>query len=151
FVQDAPWDEFLGPDRNKLRPLALVLALNPGRDTTDLPKVQFKECLFARGQTAVALDGAATVHADNCAFGPFGANFHLFGDSDPFATELKLTHCSALVAGGPVFRIDKARCRLTVQSSLFTHPHQGGPSQYDGYNDLIHQTESAEPLVKFVN
>ncbi|HYT93131.1 MAG TPA: serine/threonine-protein kinase, partial [Gemmataceae bacterium] len=65
--------------RQGLTPIASVAALNPDETSDEKPRLEFEECYFERGQTAVALVSAADVIAVNCAFGDHVALFHLGG------------------------------------------------------------------------
>jgi serine/threonine protein kinase len=150
FMQDPHWGEFAGEKLPKAKAMTSVLiACNP-KNGNDKATVRFKECLFGRGQHAVGVDGVADIHAENCAFGPHRAMFHLFGQSSSAASELKLTRCTALVSGGPVLRIDdESQCILSAYDSLFTHPGLVKETTGSSSINLIQQTDSVKPLVQF--
>jgi hypothetical protein len=87
----------------------------------DRPTLVLQGCVFAGGQRALNLAGAANVHVSHCAFGPHaGAVVHLLGDPRQPA-ELAMSHCSVHVGDGAVFRFqDGAGGRLDVGESIFS-------------------------------
>jgi serine/threonine protein kinase len=150
--QQAPMKEDLLEKRKTLKPLASVAVSNPGKTFWTEPRVEFHECLFEQGQTAVALNGTADIASTNCAFGPHAALFHLFGENKGFDSQLSLSQCSALVAHGPVLRLDdQARCEFIANKSLFSRPlpPPGEGRVGDGNTNLIHQADQDGPLVQF--
>jgi serine/threonine protein kinase len=127
-----------------------VAAIAVYRSGGERPEIRLDECYFQAGQAAVALTGPAWVSAENCAFGPHAALFHLRGGSQRDDTKLTLKRCSTFVVDGPAFRLDgTAGCRLEVKYSVFSRPGEnpgaGGPQP-----DLIFQANSAEPNVCYV-
>ncbi len=126
--------------QRQLYPVASVAA-DPGEDSTDRPVLEFRECYFKSGQTAVALVRPAEVYQTNCAFGPHVALFHLWGWSNASRSRLRLNNVTALLVNGPAFRLDSdAACDFEVKHSLFSRPD----SSLDGRDsaDLIRQTDT---------
>ncbi len=111
-----------------------------------VPHVDLVECYFQQGQTAVALQGAGDVRAENCAFGPHDVLFHLRDNKNGKATStLTLDHCSAFVVQGPAFRLDGTHsCLLRVGSCIFSCPDSSTAA-----NNFILQTTAPGPLVKY--
>jgi serine/threonine protein kinase len=159
FVQlGVPQRKFI-PQLKTVVPVACVAVDNAGGDKDDRPSVEFDQCFFAgaqvagaqfaSGQAAIAVNGPAEVTTRDCAFKSYGALFHLRGDDPHYGIALKLNRCSAFVINGPAFRLDdKASCELFVENSIFSHPDRA-PSEKCDEPDLIRQTGSAEPLVRF--
>jgi hypothetical protein len=128
----------------ELTPLASVL-IQQGAGPADRPQVEFAECFFRQGQTAIAVDGSAKVSAINCAFKPHGAFFHVRGNGAP---EFNLARCSGFVLNGPAFRIDdEPTCALTIRSSIFSRP-ETLVSDRD-VQSLVHFTVATQPQLKY--
>jgi len=126
-------------------PLASVLAYGAVAKS-DRPQIDFQQCVFKSGQVAVGLESPADVAASQCGFMPHGAMFHLHGDGE---SKIALTHCSAFVVTGPVFRLDDtASCKLQIDYSIFSCP-SNTVSDRD-MPHLIYQTDRKEPHVAFM-
>jgi hypothetical protein len=140
FVQEAPSEPFLLSRR--VLPAASIAIDHP--EGGDRPRVLLEQCYFARGQTAVAVNGSAEVYPTSCAFGPHGALFHVRGRDKPFNARLTLVSCSAFVVHGPAFRLDDAgSCQVSVKSCIFSCPATGGRSKDHDDPQLVRQTAPA--------
>jgi predicted Ser/Thr protein kinase len=143
FKQKAPAPPYINL-RPTHYPIASVLVDQPPGGRAEKPSVDFMQCYFMGGQSAVGVHGPAQVFASNCAFKPHGALFHLRGQG---TAHVKLEHCSALVVDGPALRIDDdIACQLSADYSIFsctgdTLTKSDGPH-------LIRHTDAREP--KFV-
>src|SRR5262249_37842531 len=79
------------------------------------------------GQDAVTLDGAATVFAEQCTFGPHVALFHCRQPGSQSPPSVTLKECSALLVNGAAFQAEeKAPYKLYVQHCLFSRPESPG-------------------------
>ena len=145
-----------------------TLAVDTG--TQLLPRVKFKQCAFLGawqlghgspgspesvhlveaqgGQDAVTVRGAASVHAENCAFGPHQSLFRFMKDR----SDLELVHCTALAGDewALVHLEGHARCDLDAQFCFFG---RGSPPPVRGmesakWASLFRQGDTVEPLVK---
>ncbi len=133
FFQQTPDEELIA--KRGFWPVASVAAWNT---TLERPPVVFRHCWFANGQTAVSVKGGAKVEVDDCAFGPHSCLFHVWGEDKDDRADLFLTHVSAQVVNGPVFRLDdNSSCTLGVQYSIFSCPTNGSLRDRP---DLIRQT-----------
>ena len=160
FVQETPREELIG--LKNLTPIASVAAWNSGMDR---PPVVFRNCYFPAGQAAVSVNGSARVQLDNCAMGPHECLFHLWGQNkDKDMAEIDLSHISATVVDGPVFRLDEGtQCALSVRYSIFSCPSNATSLdrpdlirltagvrevKYDGKRNAYHQLMSfwARPI-----
>src|SRR5208283_3071918 len=92
--------------------------------------------------------GPGEVRAENCAFGPHDALFHLREGRDKtgkLPSKLTFEHCSAFVVPGPAFRLDgNPPCTVKAGSCIFACPDPGAID-----NKLILQTTAPGPLVKY--
>jgi serine/threonine protein kinase len=103
-----------------LIPAASVLVGTEAKTVGDNSRVTLRECYFPNGQAAVAISGAASVTASDCAFHSLGTLFHIKGGGEPIVS---LDHCSAYLRNGPAYLIDgETGCRLVVEYSLFDNP-----------------------------
>ena len=85
------------------------------------PDVYVRECLFATGQTGIAMIGAGTgqVNVTDCGFSNVGTLFHARGGR-PW---INVDHCSAFLRSGPAFRVDgDTSPMIRVALSLFSTP-----------------------------
>jgi hypothetical protein len=129
------------------------------------PSVQFDKCYFDGnlqngGQVAVAVNGAASVRAANCAFRPHGAFFSFRDKCSKEDTSLDLRNCAGFVEVGPAFRFSaKASAAVDVQNSAFARPESeisdrpevspgliyltgDRPIQYNGRHNLYYNLNS---------
>jgi serine/threonine protein kinase len=141
--------EPLIPRRKHIVPLASVAADNPGPNPKTRPVLSFEECYFEKGQDAVAVNGPATVMAQNCAFKDHYALFHLRGRFKAPPADIHLKRCSARVDNGPAFRLDEeAQCNLVLEYSIFAAPAaESLPLQARDDVALIRQTDAVDPHV----
>jgi serine/threonine protein kinase len=131
--------------RPKHFPIASVLVGQlPGRKS-EKPRLEFSQCFFMGGQSAVAADGSADLFASNCAFQSHGALFHLRGHG---SAHVKLDHCSALVVNGPALRIDDdVACQFTVEHSIFSCTDDTLTKSDEPH--LIRHTDTKAPKLAF--
>jgi serine/threonine protein kinase len=133
FMQQTPHEELIS--RKNAKPIASVAAWNPSLKRSPLV---FRHCYFSEGQAAVSVVGSAKIEQEDCAFGPHACLFHLWSQEKDDQAELRLSHVSAHVVRGPVFRLDdNVHCALEVQYSIFACPDN--ISSFDR-PDLIRQT-----------
>lgn len=147
FVQPKlPLQPFIGQD-TKVVPISCVLVQSEKVAPEVRPRIEFDGCYFTGGQVAVAINGPAELNVKDCGFKPYAALFHLRGHTGKFGVAVKLQECSAFVMHGPAFRLDRdATCVLSLQHSVFSRPE---PVFGADPPNLIYQTESIEPAVRF--
>ncbi|MCI0458829.1 MAG: hypothetical protein L0Z62_17870, partial [Gemmataceae bacterium] len=134
--------------KRRLAPVASVATWNLD-NAPEKPLVVFRECYFRKGQTAVAIRGAADLDQAHCAFGPHVCLFHLRGEENPkLGTHVRLKNVSALLVHGPAFRLDNdATCELTILHSIFDCPDSGLPDRPADPTALIYQTDTEKRSV----
>ena len=133
FSQQTPDEELIA--KRGFWPIASAAVWNT---TLERPPVVFRHCWFANGQAALSVKGGAKVELDDCAFGPHSCLFHVWGQDKDDRADLFMTHISAQVVNGPVFRLDdNTSCTLGVQYSIFSCPTNGSLRDRP---DLIRQT-----------
>jgi serine/threonine protein kinase len=133
--------EFIQTGPGKEGRLSAVLVEGP-RDDEPLPILRGVECYFEsreyagapRSQDAVTVDGPARVELTNCAFAPHPALVH-FLENKGQRGSVTLDHCSALLADGSAFQVDRgAWCEFRVWNSIFSSPRASSSAliQQDG-------------------
>jgi hypothetical protein len=133
--------------------------------TTGHPAVNLLRCCFLAGpdaaqaqavvpgQNAITMTGGGLLQMSQCAFGPHAAVV-AFQGAEPQGTDrpptladaqAEIDHCSVLLAGAAAaVRLERvARCRLTVNSCLFSRPDQG---QAEGGPAAVLIRQADEPV-----
>lgn len=93
-------------------------------------RVAIKECWFKGGDKAILIAGPAQVRAENCAFGPHTALFHMRA-TKLRETSVDLSQCSAILANGSAaFHLGRsASCGINVSNSIFSCPQALAPGE----------------------
>lgn len=135
---------FLSQPASKKIPVASVAIEAP--ESLKKPIVEFRDCIFERGQVAVAVNGQADLRVYESIFFPHSSFFHVRGDDSSF---IHLSRCAGFVTHGPAFRIDdEAECKLKVDFSIFSRLENVAAGEQDPAN-LIHHTTNTEPKLSF--
>ena len=133
---------FLTQPLSKKIPVASVAI----ESITKKPVVEFKDCVFEKGQVAIAVGGPAEVKVTESIFFPHSAFVHVRGDHQ---SSIALLRCDGFVTHGPVFRIDDdAQCKVRVEYSILSRLENVTAGDEDPAN-LIHHTTSTEPKLTF--
>lgn len=108
------------------------------------------KCYFAPGSVGVLVDGPGRLTASECALGPHHAGIRVVRSNADLAgeTEVRLTHCSALMSmGGSLIELgDKVPCTMRAAYCLF-----GGPdrSNMDESPAIVRQRKERATQTKY--